>query len=169
MLWLVRHATVQLRLGEPARTWPLTEEGRAAAALLAARLPRVERVLSSPEPKALGTAEPIAHLHSLQVEVDDRLREVERERNLPTRDAHRAAVRRYLAGEGVNGWEPRELALARVRAAVAGLEDAAVVSHGMLLSLLLGYSFDEWSRIGLPDAIPWRNAEERDLDQDPNL
>jgi broad specificity phosphatase PhoE len=156
MLWLVRHATVELRLDEPARTWPLTEEGRAAAAELARRLPPLERVLSSPEPKATATAEPIARAAGVEIEVDVRLREVGRAGNLPDYEAHRAAVRRYLAGEPVEGWEPRERALARVRAAVDGVDDTAVVSHGMLLSLLLGYSFEQWGRIALPDVIEWQ-------------
>ena len=155
MLWLVRHATVELRLDEPARTWPLTAEGRAAAEELARRLPRVARVLSSPEPKAVGTAEPIARAHGLEVEIDERLREVERAANEPDYESHRAAVRRYLSGEPVEGWEPRDRALARVRAAVAGVDGAVVISHGMLLSLLLGYSFEQWSRIALPDVIEW--------------
>jgi broad specificity phosphatase PhoE len=156
MLWLVRHATVELRLDEPAHTWPLTEDGRAAAEELARRLPRVARVLSSPEPKATATAEPIARAAGVEVEVDERLREVERAGNLPTYEAHRAAVRRYLDAEPVEGWEPRERALSRVCAAVDGVDQAAVVSHGMLLSLLLGYSFEQWNRIALPDVIEWQ-------------
>jgi len=156
MLWLVRHATVELRLDEPAHTWPLTEEGREAAEELARRLPRVARVLSSPEPKAAATAAPIARAAGVEVELDERLREVERAANLPSYGAHRAAARRYLDGESVEGWEPRDRAFARVRAAVDGVDDAAVVSHGMLLSLLLGYSFEQWGRVALPDVIEWQ-------------
>jgi probable phosphoglycerate mutase len=156
MLWLVRHAPVELRLDDPASTWPLTEEGRAAAEELARALPPVSAVRSSPEHKAVGTAEPIARACGVEVELDERLREVERAANLPTFDAHRDAVRRYLAGEPVAGWEPHERALGRVREAVAGLDAAAVVSHGMLLSLLLGYSFEQWNRIALPDVIEWQ-------------
>ena len=167
MLWLVRHATVELRLDEPAHTWPLTEEGCAAADELARRLPpltrvlsspepKATRVLSSPEPKATATAEPIARAAGVEIEVEERLREVERAGNLADYEAHRDAVRRYLAGDPVEGWEPRERALARVRAAVAGVDDAAVVSHGMLLSLLLGYSFEQWARIALPDVVEWQ-------------
>jgi broad specificity phosphatase PhoE len=65
-------------------------------------------------------------------------------------------VRRYLAGEHVEGWEPRDEVLARVRAAVAGVDNAVVVSHGVALSLLLGYGFEEWNRIALPDVIEWQ-------------
>jgi broad specificity phosphatase PhoE len=155
MLWLVRHAPVELDLDRPAHTWELTPEGRADAEELALRLPPVSRVLSSPEPKAVATAEPIARAAGVELELDERLREVRRDANLPDYDAHRAAVRRYLAGEPVDGWEPRDEVVARVRAAVAGIDNAVVVSHGMALSLLLGYGFDEWNRIGLPDVIEW--------------
>jgi hypothetical protein len=43
-----------------------------------------------------------------------------------------------------------------VREAVAGVDNAAIVSHGMALSLVLGYGFEEWNRIALPDVIEWQ-------------
>jgi broad specificity phosphatase PhoE len=159
MLWLVRHAPVELRVDEPASTWPLTDEGRAAAEELARALPPISVVRSSPEPKAIGTAEPIARASGVEIELDERLREVGRAANFATYDAHREAVRSYLAGEPVDGWEPHGRALERVRDAVVALDDAAVVSHGMLLSLLLGYSFEQWNRIALPDVIEWQPEE----------
>jgi probable phosphoglycerate mutase len=155
MLWFVRHAPVELQLDRPASTWELSEEGRADAEALAHQLAPVARVLSSPEPKAVATAEPIARLSRVAVETDARLREVERADNAPTYDAHRDAVRRYLAGEPVDGWEPRDDALARFRAAVDDVDGAVVVTHGTVLSLFLGYGFDEWNRIALPDVIAW--------------
>ena len=155
MLWFVRHAPVELQLDRPASTWELSEEGRADAEALARRLAPVARVLSSPEPKAVATAEPIARLSHVAVETDARLREVERADNAPTYDAHRDAVRRYLAGEPVDGWESRDDALARFRAAVEGVDGAVVVTHGTVLSLFLGYGFDEWNSIALPDVIAW--------------
>jgi broad specificity phosphatase PhoE len=155
MVWLVRHALVELDLDRPAHTWELTPEGRADAEELALRLPAVSRVLSSPEPKAVATAEPIARVAGVEVELDERLREVRRDANLPDYDAHREAVRRYLAGEPVDGWEPREQVLTRVRAAVVYVDNAAVISHGMALSVLLGYGFEQWNRIALPDVIEW--------------
>jgi len=155
MLWLVRHATVELRLDRPASTWELTPEGRTDAEDLALRLPPLSRVLSSPEPKAVATAEPIARAAGVKVELDERLREVRREAYLPDYDAHRDAARRYLGGEAVEGWEPREDVVARMRAAVAGIDNAVVVSHGMALSLVLGYSFEQWNRIALPAVIEW--------------
>jgi broad specificity phosphatase PhoE len=156
MLWLVRHATVELRLDDPASTWRLDEAGHAAAEELAARLAPVPRVLSSPEPKAVATAEPLARRSGVAVEVDERLREVERATNRPDYDAHRAAVRAYLDGDSVDGWEARDAALARFREALDGVDDAAVVTHATVLSLFLGYDFERWEAIRLPDVIEWQ-------------
>jgi len=156
MLWLIRHATVKLRLEEPASTWLLDEAGHAAAEEIAVRLAPVPRVLSSPEPRAVATAEPLARRSGVAVETDERLREVERARNVADYEAHRAAVRAYLDGEPIDGWEARDAALARFRAALEGLDDAAVVTHATVLSLFLGYDFERWEAIRLPDVIEWR-------------
>jgi probable phosphoglycerate mutase len=156
MVWFVRHAAVDLDLARPASTWQLTDEGRAEAEEIAVRLAPVRRVLSSPEPKAMGTAEPLAVRSGVEIEIDARLREVEREPNLPDYAAHRDAVRRYLEGELVEGWEPAADAQARFAAALEGLDDAAVVTHATVLSLFLGYGFEQWGRIALPDVIAWQ-------------
>ena len=156
MVWFVRHAQVVLELDRPAATWRLSPEGRDAAEELARRLAPVPRVLSSTEPKAVATAEPLARLSGVSVELDDRLGEVERPTNLPTADEHRAAVRAYLDGGEVPGWERSAAARARFADALAGVDDAAVVTHATVLSLFLGYGFDQWSRIALPDVIEWQ-------------
>lgn len=155
MLWLVRHGQVELRLDERADRWQLSAEGRAAAEELALRLPRVSRVVSSPEPKAVGTAEPIARASGVELVLDERLREVERAGNLPAYAAHADAVRRFLDGEPIDGWEARDAAGDRIREAVAGLDDAVVVTHATVLSLLLGLSFEQWQALTLPDVIEW--------------
>ena len=155
MLTFVRHAQVDIDLDRPAATWQLSDAGRAAADEIAARLAPVSRVLSSPEPKARGTAEPLARLSAIAVELDERLREVERPANLPDYDAHRAAVRRYLAGDVVDGWEPRAQAHERFAAAMGELDDAVVVTHATVLALFLGYDFQQWEAIRLPDVITW--------------
>lgn len=156
MLWLVRHAAVEVDPAVPPHEWRLTAEGRAAAEELAARLPSVARVVSSDEAKAVATAEPIARANRVELAFDERLREVRRERALPDYETHRAAVRNYLAGEPVDGWEPREQASARIREAVAGLDRAAVVTHATVLALLLGWSFERWEALRLPDVVEWR-------------
>jgi len=155
MVWFVRHAQVELELDLPASSWRLSAEGRASAEELAQRLAPVPRVLSSPEPKAVATAEPLARRSGVELELDERLCEVERAANLPDAEAHRAAVRAYLGGSPVAGWEDAASARSRFAAALDGVDDAAVVTHATVLSLYLGYDFDVWARIGLPDVIEW--------------
>jgi broad specificity phosphatase PhoE len=154
MVLFVRHAQVAIDLDLPASTWPLSAEGRTSADELARRLAPVARVLSSPEAKAVATAEPLARHSGLELELDERLREVERA-NLPDADAHRAAVRDYLDGSPVDGWEDAVSARSRFAAALDGVDHAAVVTHATVLSLYLGYDFDAWARIALPDVIEW--------------
>jgi broad specificity phosphatase PhoE len=156
MVWFVRHAQVVLELDRPAATWRLSPEGEAAAEQLARRLAPVARVVSSPEPKAVATAEPLARASGVELALDNRLREVERVANLPTAAEHRAAVRAYLDGGDVSGWERSTDARARFAAAVETIDDAAVVTHATVLSLFLGFGFDEWSRISLPGVIEWQ-------------
>jgi broad specificity phosphatase PhoE len=155
MVLFVRHAQVVLELDRPPATWRLSGEGVEAAEALARRLAPVPRVLSSPEPKAVATAEPLARLSGVALETDERLREVERRANLPGAAAHREAVRAYLAGTEIAGWEGRAAARARFAEALAGVDEAAVVTHATVLSLFLGYGFGEWERIALPDVIEW--------------
>jgi broad specificity phosphatase PhoE len=155
MLTFVRHAEVDLDLGRPAATWTLSDAGRAAADEVADLLAPVARVVSSPEPKARATAAPLARRSGIAVELDERLREVERTANLPDYDAHRDSVRRYLAGAVVEGWEPRADAHARFAAAVAGLDGAVVVTHATVLALFLDYDFRQWEAMRLPDVITW--------------
>jgi len=156
MVLFVRHAQVALDLDRAAATWRLSREGLAAAEELATRLGPVARVLSSPEPKAVETARPIARRSAVEVELDDRLREVERASNLPDATAHREAVRAYLAGAEIDGWERSSSARGRFASALAGVDDAVVVTHATVLSLFLGYDGDEWERIRLPDVIEWQ-------------
>jgi len=163
-LYLVRHAAVAVREDRPSSQWYLSPEGRAAAEALAGESywAEVRAIHCSPEPKAAGTAQRIAAPHGLAVYSEPDLREVERPW---VGEGYRDLVRRYLAGEAVAGWEPRAAALERVRRCVvkviegAGGRDAAIVSHGVLLTLFLSdlldldsvAAYDQWDHIGFPD------------------
>ena len=137
---LVRHAMTIVDRSRPSDEWLLSEDGRAAARAL--RLSGAAR--SSSEPKALETA----RLAGLDAIADDRLREVRR----PWSDDYAADVERYLGGEDIPGWEPRAAALARIRAALEDF-DGIVVTHGLAISLHLGYSVDEWRALPFPAVI----------------
>jgi broad specificity phosphatase PhoE len=163
-VYVVRHAAVAVREDRPSSQWYLSAEGRAAAEALAAEpyWAEVHALHCSSEPKAVGTAQRIAAHHGLPVHVETDLREVERPW---ASEGYRELVRRYLAGDAVPGWEPRAAALERVRRcaakviAAAGGHDAAIVSHGVLLTLYLSdmldidrdAAYEQWDHIGFPD------------------
>ena len=149
-LLLVRHA-LPLR-SEPGQGADpdLSDEGRAQVARLPDALARfpISRVVSSPQRRAIQTAEPVAAERGLAVEIDDRFAEYDRE--LPV----------YIPIEQIRDENPQEWARmadghlpstvdedafrARVRAAVddvagaAEHEDTVVVfSHGGVINAVL--------------------------------
>ena len=141
-MYLVRHALTAIEPSVPSAEWKLADGARAAAAAL--ELPPLP-VLTSDEPKAVETAVAAGWTAT----VDPRLREVARPW---LGDDYEAHVRRYLAGEDLPGWEPRDEALARMRAALDGF-DGIAVSHGLVISLYAGLSFDEWRAMPFPAVI----------------
>ena len=178
-LYLVRHAEVVVSEDVPAAEWPLSEEGRRDADRLgsASVWRSVPLVASSPEPKALATAEPIAAACGRPVRVEDDLREVRRSATWTIgAERYKALVARFFSDPtGVPGWEPAGAARQRVVACIdrlVGLTHGslAVVSHGLLLSLYVAAlsgraapSVDEWQSIPLPgvavvDLVPPRRA-----------
>jgi broad specificity phosphatase PhoE len=149
-LLLVRHAL-------PVRSEPgqgsdpdLSGEGRAQVTRLPEALARfpISRLLSSPQRRAIQTAEPVAAVRELAVEIDDRLAEYDRD--LPV----------YIPIEHIRDENPREWARmaeghlpssvdenafrARVRAALDDIAAAAdhddtvaVFSHGGVINVVL--------------------------------
>ncbi len=147
---LVRHA-LPLRSEHGQGSDPnLSDEGIAQIARLPEALARfsITRVVSSPQRRAIQTAEPVAMTRQLPVEIDDRFAEYDRD--LPA----------YIPVEQIRAENPKEWARlvqghlpsavdedafrARVLAAVADLvadvdpeDTVAVFSHGGVINLLL--------------------------------
>lgn len=147
---LVRHA-LPLRSEHGEGSDPdLSEEGRAQVERLPEALARfpIARVVSSPQRRAIQTAEPVGAARRLNVEVDDRFAEYDRD--LPV----------YIPVEQIKAERPEEWARmarghlpsavdedafrARVRAAVDDLvaaadpeDTVAVFSHGGVINVLL--------------------------------
>jgi broad specificity phosphatase PhoE len=161
----VRHAMAVPAEGVHPTEWELDAAGRASAAELADRLEvgaGIGVLVSSTEPKALGTADAIAERWQVEVLTDARLREAVRPWIGP---GYRAVVHRYLRGERPEGWEPhlevaaRTAAVVREAVAAAGPRPVVVVSHGLALALhladRLGPEFEPehfWSSLAFPDA-----------------
>jgi len=147
---LVRHA-LPLRSEPGEGSDPaLSEEGLAQVARLPEALARfpISRVVSSPQRRAVQTAEPVAAARELAVEIDDRFAEYDRD--LPL----------YIPVEQIRAENPHEWARmaqghlpsavdedafrARVRAAIDDLvagadpeDTVAVFSHGGVINVLL--------------------------------
>ena len=164
-LYLIRHVEVELRDGTPPEEWRPTPAGLEAAERLADEpfAQDLTLVASSPEPKAVATARPVAAAAGVELRVEDDLREARRATPILARDAYVALVARYLAGEEIPGWEPPAAARARFAACVERLAaeapgPLAVVAHGLVMSFYLGYGVEEWSALRLPDvrAAPTR-------------
>lgn len=161
----VRHSMAVPDTDRHPTEWVLDSGGRLEAEELAARLevaPAIGALVSSTEPKALGTAEVIGAHWGAEVRGDDRLREASRPWVGP---GYRAVAHRYLRGEAVDGWEPHAEVAQRVEACVEEACAAAegrpvvVVTHGLVLAvhlrMRLGREFDAesfWSCLAFPDA-----------------
>jgi broad specificity phosphatase PhoE len=160
-VFLIRHVEVELRDGVPPEEWLPTAAGLEAARRLAGEpfVSELALVATSPEPKAVATAEPLAAAAGVPLRVEHDLREVRRthQRVVP-RETYVDLVGRYLAGERIEDWESREAAAARFSAVVERLAaeaegPLAVVTHGLVLSLRLGYGLEDWSALRLPDVV----------------
>jgi broad specificity phosphatase PhoE len=167
VLLLVRHSVPEVDPASPAEEWRLSDDGRARCERLALQVAsyRPERLLSSPEPKALETAELIAPTLELQVEVEDGLREHLR-RTLPflPRDEFLSRMRELFArpDEIVVGEESARTARARFAAVMNAIDrPAAVVTHGTVIALHVagddpdgGFGF--WKSLELPAVVVCR-------------
>lgn len=168
-LILVKHSLPEIVPERPRREWHLSQEGRIRCGRLAERLkgygPR--RIVSSPEPKALETAQLVASsLGTGVVETVEALHEHD-DRDVPFSDepTFRAAVRQFFArpAEAVFGPETADAAHARFAAAVeavtaGGPEPAVLVAHGRVISLFVSRAagvdpYELWSRLGLPSFV----------------
>lgn len=157
---LVRHAEPVVDAHVLPEIWELSSAGRAAARHLASRLARtgLTRLVTSPEVKAVQTAEILGTTLGLSIGVDARLHEVRR----PWTPVHpRGEVGRYLAGEAIEDWEPLEVVCRRVGAALddLGAEEGLVgfVTHGTAMAAHVGTlatldAWRFWSELRQPDA-----------------
>ena len=164
---LVRHSLPEIDPARPAEEWPLSEEGRARCERLAVQVGeyRAQLLLSSPERKALETAELIAPTLGLEVQPNDDLREHER-RTLPflPRAEFLRRMRAFFArpDEVVVGEESANAARARFAAVVDAIDGPAVmVTHGTVIALYVAGSdpdggFAFWKTLALPDVVEVR-------------
>ncbi|EFG77346.1 phosphoglycerate mutase family protein [Mycobacterium parascrofulaceum ATCC BAA-614] len=149
-LLLVRHA-LPLRSEHGEGSDPdLSDEGLAQIERLPKALDRfpISRVVSSPQRRAVQTAEPVAAARELTVEIDDRFAEYDRDLPLyiPVEQIREEMPEEWarLARGHLPSAVDEDAFLARVRAAVDDLvasvdpeDTVAVFSHGGVINVLL--------------------------------
>jgi broad specificity phosphatase PhoE len=167
LLYLVRHAEVLLRGDLPMTSWQLSPTGEQQARDLARSHAwrGLTLIASSPEAKAVATAQPTAEAVGLDLRIEPDLHEVDRGATpLVSRSEYDALVEAHFASpaESVSGWEPAAVARPRVVACIERLTgeasgDVCVVSHGLVLSHYLAHlrglatpDMNEWRAIPLP-------------------
>jgi broad specificity phosphatase PhoE len=147
---LVRHALPNRSEHGQGSDPQLSEAGVEQAARLPAALARfpIVRVVSSPQQRAVQTAQPVAAATGLTVEIDDRLAEYDREmaHYLPIEAlrTERPADWARMAQGQLPGGVDVDAFLARIGAALADISTAAdpadtvaVFSHGGVINVLL--------------------------------
>jgi broad specificity phosphatase PhoE len=165
MLHLVRHGRPLTVPGVPAAEWDLDPASYDDVWALRAsgRLPHRAAWFTSPEPKAVQTAQ---LLTDAEVGVLPDLREHERSGEWVEDFA--AAVRRAFAKPdmpAVDGWEPLDACRERVTRAVRrvldvhGDDDVVLVGHGTAWTLVVADltgrppDLERWAGLGMPDLI----------------
>lgn len=168
-LILVKHSVPEPDESRPANTWRLSKEGRRRAELLAEQLKEFqpEVLLCSNEPKASETAEIVARLLQLEVQVIEGLYEHDRS-NVPYLSAElfRASVRELFQkpAELVFGLETANQAHGRFYRAVHSVmnryrdKTVVIVSHGTVISLFVSRltgadGMSLWNELSLPAFI----------------
>ena len=161
LLYLIRHARSRMRGDAPAR-WPLSRHGQRQAGVLARQdlWREVELIFSSPEPKALQTAEPAARRWYIPLEIVDCLHKLRRPRLIPD---YRKVVARLLADRqaSIAGMESAAQAAERITRCLEALVAAhpektlAAVSHGLVLTLFLARLENRWPTVAEWDAVPF--------------
>ena len=145
---LVRHGMPEVDSQVPSAEWRLSAQGRQDALALSERLRdfSFSRVLSSPEPKALDTANVIAEALHLPVKVDGAFAEHARRSVgfLPAIEFQQGISRLFsVPDELVFGSETADAAHERFAGAIGrqlsrdGEADGIVVSHGTVISLFI--------------------------------
>lgn len=164
-LILVRHGRPAIDPDAAPTTWPLCPDGREAVARLAGRITAFAptAIVSSPEPKALETAQIIAEALGLAVQVDAGLHEHKRPAlAFGSEEAFRERIAQVFAdpAKPVPGGESVDQACARFAAALAAHpgRPLVAVTHGTVLSHYVASKLgldphDLWRSLHMPDAF----------------
>ncbi|MEM9963641.1 MAG: histidine phosphatase family protein [Pseudomonadota bacterium] len=171
-LHIVRHAQVVVDPATPSADWCLAPGARTAIRELANRVFHAppDRIVSSPQKKAVQTATALAAHFGVPFEIRDGFEEHHRENEpfIENDQAFRTRLKRFFEhpDDLVFGSETARAASTRFARAVdammsTGRGDEVVVTHGTVGALFLasygGQPFDIWCGLLTPDhrMVPW--------------
>jgi broad specificity phosphatase PhoE len=168
-LILIKHCPPQIDPAVISHRWVLSEDGQASCAWLADAMRRegVTRIYSSLEPKALETAALIAVRIGLDVCPHADLHENDRTGlGFVSGDELEERMQHFFGSPGllVVGNETADAARVRFLSAIRAIqhndpaETIAVVTHGTVISLLVGMdekteAYEFWKSLGLPSYV----------------
>jgi broad specificity phosphatase PhoE len=165
---LIRHADPEIDANLPAADWSLSARGVDRAKALASRLTPVglERIYSSPEPKAMQTAGVLRDVFRVPIVAVHGLSEHDRKGTaLLSAAAFGQTMRTFFSQPSAHvfGNESAERARTRFEQALfpllsEGDGDIMVVTHGTVLTLAIANKcrvdpFEFWKGLGLPCAV----------------
>jgi broad specificity phosphatase PhoE len=168
-LILVKHSLPDVLAHLPANHWKLSEEGRMRVQWLAEKIRpfEPEAIISSNEPKAKETAEILARLLGLELEVAEDLHEHDRvDTPLLDPETFQTSVRNFFQqpDQLVFGRETANQAHTRFERAIHAIlhnhpeKTVLIVSHGTVISLFVSRrtgttDWQLWSELGLPSFV----------------
>lgn len=170
MIILIRHSTVKIEPEKQADTWQLSEEGRVRIRLLAQKLKpyAIQRLISSPQEKAIQTAEAISEEFKIECGIQAGLEEHHRETThyFQNRAEFLATIQSLFENPDhlVYGEESANQALERFEIALNKClsdypnESIGLVTHGTVLALFIAkYNnldvFAFWQSLEMPMAF----------------
>lgn len=164
-LILVRHGRPLIDPDTSPTTWPLCPDGREGCERLAQRILdfKPTAVVSSPEPKALQTAQILAARAGLEVAVDSGLHEHKRPHlSFGSEEEFRARIAKVFDDPSARtpGGESAHEAAERLAVALSHHKGRPLlaVTHGTVMSYYLGERLgldphDLWRSLHMPDAF----------------
>lgn len=164
LIYLMRHAAVDVAPETPPRAWRLSQQGRSDALALARSesWSGVGAIWSSGEAKAQETAQIISAEIGVRTAVEEALGELRFDAGYLSKADFELRVGNYLEGADDVDFEPYAEARDRIVSCISDLclrteGHLAVVSHGRIITVLLSHLLNrrlgrrEWGEIGFPD------------------
>lgn len=166
MVIILRHAEPEVRSDQAPGSWPLSPDGRVAAAAIGRLIPRAALLASSAETKAVETICIAAGVEPAGIRIDDRFGEVHR-LGEPFDDDHLSRRRAWVEGRldaRHASWETPVQAGQRFQQGIDAVDGdvVAVATHGMVLTAWLvsiGHvspgvaARDFWANLAFPDIL----------------